>query len=204
MKISSVKIKNFVKTILTRVPKKRILYNAIFLFVFLLILLLIDQLTKNLIFKHEDFNEYAPDEKLVINHGWIGFRPLLHRGVTSGLAKVFGFTIIHIFSFLLLFILIISVLLSKNYFFATFMIILLAGNIGNELDRLLYQNGVKDIIFIPYRDKGTFNFADIFIISGPIGMVVIMVFEIGWPTVNKWYKNQKHKTSINEENNNQN
>lgn len=58
------------------------------------------------------------------------------------------------------------------------MIILLAGNIGNELDRLLYQNGVKDIIFIPYRDKGTFNFADIFIISGPIGMVVIMVFEI--------------------------
>ncbi|TRM73086.1 signal peptidase II, partial [Sulfolobus sp. A20-N-F8] len=34
MKISSVKIKNFVKTILTRVPKKRILYNAIFLFVF--------------------------------------------------------------------------------------------------------------------------------------------------------------------------
>ncbi|SYV91101.1 lipoprotein signal peptidase, partial [Mesomycoplasma hyorhinis] len=105
---------------------------------------------------------------------------MLHRGVTSGLAKVFGFTIIHIFSFLLLFILIISVLLSKNYFFAAFMIILLAGNIGNELDRLLYQNGVKDIIFIPYRDKGTFNFADIFIISGPIGMVVIMVFEICW------------------------
>lgn len=193
MRIKGKDFKTIVICILKRVSKKRLLLNALFLCVLLLILLLIDQLTKNLIFKHEDFKTSAPPESLWINHGWIGFRPLLHQGVTSGLAKKFGFTVIHIFAFLLLFILIFSVLLSKNYYFAAFMIVLLAGNIGNELDRLLYENGVKDIIFIPYRDNGTFNFADIFIIAGPIGMVLVMGIEIGLPMLKKWYKQIKSK-----------
>lgn len=43
-----------------------------------------------------------------------------------------------------------------------------AGILGNTIDASAFQ-GVRNVFFIPWRDNGTFNFADVIIVVGSIG-----------------------------------
>ncbi|WP_434336761.1 signal peptidase II [Mesomycoplasma conjunctivae] len=178
------KFKKYLFSKYYQVGKKRMIINAIAASIIVFLLLLLDQLTKNLIFTNEEFIESTKSGFVrVIEWKIIGFRPLLHPGVTSKINEIIGFTTIHIFAFFIAVILIISILFSKNYLFLVFMSTLLAGDIGNEIDRYTFlydkenNNAVKDILFLPYRDSGTFNFADIFIFVGPIGMLLVVFIE---------------------------
>ncbi|MDW2930367.1 signal peptidase II [Mesomycoplasma ovipneumoniae] len=177
----------------TKIGKKRLLINILIAFLVILVTLLIDQLTKNLIFTYEQYRESTDKSTFVkvISWGFIGFRPLLHQGVTSGINKFIGFTGIHIFAFLLSLILLILIPFSKKYSLTVFMAILLGGNWGNEIDRILDDNHVKDLLFLPFvRASGTFNFADIFIFVGPIGIFIISLYDHAQPWISKKLKNK--------------
>ncbi|MEG3825728.1 signal peptidase II [Mesomycoplasma ovipneumoniae] len=179
----------------TKIGKKRLLINILIAFLVILVTLLIDQLTKNLIFTYEEYRE-STDKGFVkiISWGFIGFRPLLHQGVTSGINKFIGFTGIHIFAFLLSLILLVLIPFSKKYSLTIFMSILLGGNWGNEIDRILDDNHVKDLLFLPFvRSSGTFNFADIFIFVGPIGIFIVSLYDHAQPWISKKLKNKIFK-----------
>ncbi|MHA0305820.1 signal peptidase II [Mesomycoplasma ovipneumoniae] len=178
-----------------KIGKKRLLINILIAFLVILVTLLIDQLTKNLIFTYEEYRE-STDKGFVkiISWGFIGFRPLLHQGVTSGINNIIGFTGIHIFAFLLSLLLLILIPFSKKYSLTIFMAILLGGNWGNEIDRILDDNHVKDLLFLPFvRSSGTFNFADIFIFVGPIGIFIVSLYDHAQPWISKKLKNKIFK-----------
>nr|WP_318026588.1 signal peptidase II [Mesomycoplasma hyopneumoniae] len=175
MKLYLKKIVNFTKTKYQLVGKKRFILNIIIGFSIILVFLLIDQLTKNLIFTWDEY-EISTKKGFIKNISWgfIGFRPLLHQGVTSKINKIIGFVGIHIFAFFLTVILLILIPFSRKFSLTIFMATLLAGNWGNEIDRILNNNTVKDLLFLPYLpSSGTFNFADLFIFSGTIGIVLV-------------------------------
>lgn len=176
---------------ITKLGKKRIYINIAILLIVVLVCLLIDQLSKNLVFSDTDYKNPTLAPKY--NWGFIGFRPLLHHGVTTKIDNLVGFTGIHIFAFALTIFLLIFIPFSKHYAYAFFLSILLAGNWGNELDRFINDNSVKDLIFIPYRDNGTFNFADVFIFLGPSGFALVYFIDY----ILEKYKNSNNKQNTN-------
>ncbi|MGZ9428463.1 signal peptidase II [Mycoplasma sp. 480] len=191
------------KTKILSFNKKRLIINALITFGVLLVLTLIDQLTKNLIFEHQYFQERAEwiDGKTLYNYGFIGFRPLLHRGVTSGLNKYLGFTLIHIFSLLIVIVVPYFMVFSKKYYTLVFLGFLWAGTFGNMLDRFINQNGVKDILFLPWHDNGTFNFADTFIVIGSIGSTIILLYT---SLIEPYFNKKKNINNKNDFTNNSN
>ncbi|MGY6172012.1 signal peptidase II [Candidatus Mycoplasma pogonae] len=163
------------------VSKKRIISNAVFLLVFLIIFTLIDQLTKFLIFTDEQYHlSFFSNPDWVENLGFIGLRPLLHHGVTSKVHDTFGgFWIVHLFTALLLLFMFISIFFSKSKTVLFFIAVISAGNLGNMIDRIIYHNSVRDLFFLPWHDNGTFNLADIFLIGGgiaiPISYILVQI-----------------------------
>ncbi|MBN3534932.1 signal peptidase II [Mycoplasma procyoni] len=159
--------------------KKRLLFNGIITFSILLALILVDQLTKNLIFEHKEFVERPNwvEGKNLFDYKVIGFRPILHVGVTSKLHEKLGFITIHILSVVVFLVALHFMIFAKKYYYIVVLGFLAAGDFGNMLDRFIYANGVKDILFIPWRDNGTFNFADLFIGAGAIGVAITIIIE---------------------------
>ncbi|MDW2906265.1 signal peptidase II [Mesomycoplasma ovipneumoniae] len=195
MKTKNNTIIKYINSKYIKIGKKRLIINILIAFLVILVTLLIDQLTKNLIFTYEQYRE-STDKGFVktISWGFIGFRPFLHQGVTSGINNVIGFTGIHIFAFLISLILLILIPFSKRYSLTIFMAILLGGNWGNEIDRILDDNHVKDLLFLPFiSSSGTFNFADIFIFVGPIGIFIVSLYDQVRPWILKRLKNKIFK-----------
>lgn len=63
-------------------------------------------------------------------------------------------------------------------------VIVVVGDIGNFIDRMRFNNIVKDIIFFLFiekwisRELGIFNFVDIYIVGVVILMVIVMLVKI--------------------------
>lgn len=156
----------------TKEYQKKMLFNMIFFLSAFVIIFTIDWVTKDSIF---NFNELG--DKYKVDHGWIGTRSLAHynttlfsfinAGSSDGLHH--AMTIIMALVFLLL------APHSSNWIIASGIGIIFAGVLGNGIDRMV--NGyVRDIIYTPWMDKGTYNFADIFTIGGS----VILFIGIMW------------------------
>ncbi|UUM20019.1 MULTISPECIES: signal peptidase II [unclassified Mycoplasma] len=187
--------KNFVKSIKTN--HKFIWYNfGIFLGVFVA-LLLIDQITKTFLFDHgdvfkmnakgeipllfpdgsvrfvrpESINPASPNEWT--NWKIIGFRSVWHHGVT--ILPNPNFKIIQAISVLIVILGLVLPFFTSKKSRMTFIClgIIASGAFGNALDRFLFLNHVKDIFYLPWADKGTFNFADVCII---LGMIILIVY----------------------------
>ncbi|WP_051617735.1 signal peptidase II [Mycoplasmopsis iners] len=181
-------------------PKQLIIKYAIFTGV-LVILLLIDQLTKNLIFQWDSTHTdgLTVDVK---DYVIIGTRSVGHRGVTilpwkDNMAVI---VIVQLISVLIALFLLSVPLFSNKKLIIIICSFILAGDLGNFIDRCIYDGGmVKDVFFIPFleswlgRQLGTFNFADVCIIVGSIG---IMIYYIVMLFVNK---ESEDKKSINDE-----
>ncbi|WGI36638.1 signal peptidase II [Mesomycoplasma lagogenitalium] len=179
MKDKANKVLNDWKKSIIAFNRKKLIINSILTVSILLILTLIDQLSKNLIFEHKYFTAKPNwnENNTIIDYGFIGFRPLMHYGVTSGLERLFGgFWFIHLFSLIIVIVTPYWMVFSKRYYLLVFIGFLWSGTFGNMIDRFMYNNGVKDILFIPWRDNGTFNFADIFIIIGAIGVSLSFIY----------------------------
>ena len=55
--------------------------------------------------------------------------------------------------------------------------IIVAGILGNGVDRI-FHGYVRDIFFLPYWDRGTFNFADVILVVGALMTLIAMFREM--------------------------
>ncbi|QKT05702.1 signal peptidase II [Mycoplasma sp. OR1901] len=171
--------------------KKRILASYLVIFTTLIIFLVIDQLTKNLLFKHGDIftlnsdglitdgNTYFLPEKIYqprdqwLDYKIIGVRSIWHGGVTF-LSTRNTFVIQFIGITVAIFVLLSVLFWNKQRFLLAFLLgLVLAGDLGNAVDRFIFNGYVKDVFFTPFVEhRGTFNFADLCIFIGIIATII--------------------------------
>lgn len=176
--------------------KIKIIQIYITIFITLLILLMIDQLTKNLLFLHGDIKTLNDIEQVKLNNGhyisvesiypdssdWkdfqiLGIRSIWHGGVTF--AKTRNTTLIQFFSIILFFVILFyGFFVNKRHLLqGLFIGFILSGDLGNMLDRFIFNGYVKDVFYIPFleylfkKTLGTFNFADVCIFIGIFGVI---------------------------------
>ncbi len=160
--------------------KKTILINIGVFLSLIISLILIDQLTKEFLFKggmKEGKLQVDPNDK-VIDFGLFGIRSVVNEGVTF--LKNIPTTILHIFSVFVFIICIILAIYSHDKLLIIAIAFTFAGTFGNFLDRAMFKGSVRDILYIPWLQsyhffKGVFNFADIWLLTGSIIAIVYLI-----------------------------
>ncbi|WP_051586168.1 signal peptidase II [Mycoplasmopsis lipofaciens] len=154
-----------------------------------IVLLLIDQLTKTFIFEVSPFNSakgaWELDPSKTINYGFIGFRSVYHYGVTIIPFKTKSVIVfIQIISVIIMLAILVVPLFTDNLFVLIVIGFILAGDMGNMLDRFIFEGKVKDIIWTPFIERwrgrvlGTYNFADTYIITACILIALNLIYSI--------------------------
>lgn len=180
------------KEIIEKIINK-IKYQKVLIFIgVLLAFFLIDWLTKYFLFDTDAANvaSYIPIEK---DYGLFGIRSLAHGNTT-----LFSFLKINTsaalrstLNFILIIIFISWAIFSTTTLQAVALGIVTGGMMGNALDVVftsgtLVSNYVRDILYLPWLDRGTFNFADLFIISGCILLFINVL-------INLWFEPHHEK-----------
>ncbi|AWX69656.1 signal peptidase II [[Mycoplasma] anseris] len=191
------KIKFFSKEYWKQYNWKTILINLAIYWSIFFVALLIDLLTKHYLFKYH----YDENNNLIIENGVLyqnalfGIRSVQHAGTTIEIGL--GNVGLHIISFIIILATSIVSALFKDkiyrYIIPGFAFIA-AGAMGNMVDRFAFEF-VRDIVFLPWIDKGTFNFADVWLVLGGIACVISMltVFIIVWRKEKKDEENKKNQ-----------
>ncbi|WP_412031479.1 signal peptidase II [Metamycoplasma buccale] len=155
---------------------KNVLINlGIYLSIFV-VTLIIDLVTKGQLFHwvNKDGKNIG-DGKTIYENFLFGFRSVLHAGTTIEI----GLTIpgLHVISIIILLVSIaVSGLLKDKiyrYVIPGFALIA-SGATGNMVDRFLFK-AVRDIVYLPWLDTGTFNFADVWLVFGGIYTLISML-----------------------------
>ena len=152
--------------------------KKIHLFIFVLVLFVIDRISKILILKNFLNNSSS---EIYIN-SFLNFSLVWNSGIGFGIlqleANIF-YLLISIIITAINLILIYWMLSSSNYLESIFISIILGGALGNLFDRYYYSS-VPDFIDLHYESFHwfTFNIADIFITIGIIGLITIDLFKI--------------------------
>jgi signal peptidase II len=152
--------------------------KKIYLFIFVLVLFIIDRVSKILILKNFLNNSSS---EIYIN-SFLNFSLVWNSGIGFGIlqleANIF-YLLISIIITAINLILIYWMLTSSNYLESIFISIILGGALGNLFDRYYYSS-VPDFIDLHYESFHwfTFNIADIFITIGIIGLIIIDLFKI--------------------------
>jgi signal peptidase II len=152
--------------------------KKIYLFIFILVLFIIDRISKILILKNFLNNSST---EIYIN-SFLNFSLVWNSGIGFGIlqleANIF-YLLISIIITAINLILIYWMLTSSNYLESIFISIILGGALGNLFDRYYYSS-VPDFIDLHYESFHwfTFNIADIFITIGIIGLIIIDLFKI--------------------------
>ena len=132
------------------------------------VLLLIDLLTKQYLFDEGNLNQ-------ITYQNWLfGIRSYSNPGLTVfGHAKI-DIVLVSTINIFILIVCLISLIFWKNILLSIFIAFIFAGSLGNTVDRLAFSY-VRDIIFTPWLDKGTFNFADMDVIIGSFGFLITIL-----------------------------
>ncbi len=143
-----------------KITKRELIRNLIVLAIAYAILFSLDFLSKH-------FISSLVDSKGEINLNWIGFRNYSNHSTTIFSFFHFGIAPVwhHVIGFIILALVSAPILLCERIFSAISLSILSAGIAGNVIDRAIFGY-VRDIIFTPWFDRGTFNIADVVTISG--------------------------------------
>lgn len=154
--------------------KKHIIINYIYFFIIFGVLLLIDLVTKATLF---DFKK-AETSALEIQHQnfLFGIRSVKNYGLTFFGEKPINMVLVNILNFILIFGCLSTPIFLKSKTFIILIAFIASGSFGNTIDRLSLGY-VRDIIYIPWNDRGTFNCADCFAIIGSIGVVILLIIE---------------------------
>jgi len=152
--------------------------KKIYLFIFVLVLFIIDRISKILILKN--FLNHSSSE-IYIN-SFLNFSLVWNSGIGFGIFQLepnIFYLLISIIIAGINLILIYWMLTSLNYLESIFISIILGGALGNLFDRYYYSS-VPDFIDFHYESFHwfTFNIADIFITIGIIGLIIIDLFKI--------------------------
>ncbi|MHA0273072.1 signal peptidase II [Mycoplasma sp. 48589B] len=175
---------------------RKVLAGYIILLSTFFIFFAIDQITKTLLFYHVDVNamEQAgktswelngqnvyperiyPSTNEWLNFGGVlGIRSIWHKGVTF--LSTDSITFIQVVSFIIAALILLVPFYPSKYIliYSAMFGILLAGDIGNATDRIAFSGYVKDEFYIPWFDRGTFNFADVSVFLGVILIILTIV-----------------------------
>ena len=152
-----------------RIDKKYII-NAVRFTVVFVIFTIFDWVTKEFLFSQSDAID--PNYTNSGDYGIIGIRSYYHNNST-----VFSFIkldlplyVHHILAFGMTSLLAIFCLFSPSTTITVGLGLIASGTMGNGMDRLM-NDKVRDIIYTPFLDRGTFNFADVFIVVGALILV---------------------------------
>ena len=162
-------LRNFLSYIIDN--KKTIIINYVVFLSSIFVLLLIDLLTKQYLF--DENNLYNVTNKITYQNWLFGIRSIKNSGLTvfPNASDVVLVSIINIF---ILIVCLISLIFWRNILLSIFIAFIFAGSLGNTVDRLAFSY-VRDIIFTPWLDKGTFNFADMDVIIGSFGFAITIL-----------------------------
>lgn len=158
-------LRNFLSYIIDN--KKTIIINYVVFLSLIFVLLLIDLLTKQYLFDEKNLDN-------VTYQNWLfGIRSVKNSGLTvfPNASDVVLVSTINIF---ILIVCLISLIFWRNILLSIFIAFIFSGSLGNTVDRLAFSY-VRDIIFTPWLDKGTFNFADMDVIIGSFGFAITIL-----------------------------
>lgn len=152
--------------------KKTIYRNFIIVFVASTIFLLIDLLTKHFLF--QDPGE-GPGQKVDSYSNWLfGIRSVRNPGLTFFGPEAVNVALITFFNVIIWISCLVSLIVLKNALLIVCISLIFSGSMGNTIDRLHFGY-VRDIIYLPWFDRGTFNFADVDVILGSFMFVGTMI-----------------------------
>ncbi len=153
--------------------KKYRIINIIIAATCCLILIGIDQLTKQLA-----VNNLQLGEKVVFIKGLLNLRLEYNTGfafgmgggyqIIWGIVSIIGCCVIAFFMR--------KVDFKHNLVFSLCLILLFAGTFGNMIDRLFYKSGVIDFFDLAFMNFAVFNVADSYITIGAILLAVYILF----------------------------
>ncbi|MBN0919272.1 signal peptidase II [[Mycoplasma] gypis] len=184
------KIKHKIINFFKNLNPKIVLTNYVIFFIVFAVMLTIDLVTKHVFYKG--------DPSINQNYGGvIGIRNILHEGTTFFGEKL-SYGLLHSFTFIVFFICLAVVLSIKQRFNIPIIVGLAfvsAGAFGNMIDRMAFK-GVRDIFFLPWYDKGVWNFADFCLASGSIftALYVVVINVIVWCKEKQKQKNANRDT----------
>ena len=161
-------LRNFLSYIIDN--KKTIIINYVVFLSLIFVLLLIDLLTKQYLFDEDEGNL----NQITYQNWLFGIRSYSNPGLTVfGDAKI-DIVLVSTINIFILIVCLISLIFWKNILLSIFIAFIFAGSLGNTVDRLAFSY-VRDIIFTPWLDKGTFNFADMDVIIGSFGFLITIL-----------------------------
>ncbi|WP_051630146.1 signal peptidase II [Mycoplasma simbae] len=179
--------------------KKKILINYLIFVSIFLIFLIFDQVTKSLLFKWQDYENFKGDRTVLYVNAIFGIRSVEHHGVTilpwKGKTTVYIIQALSVIIFLAL--LAVPFLTDSKTMIIMFALIA-SGNVGNMLDRFMFSGHVKDIIFASFLEKwqgrelGTFNIADVSLVCGSIGLILYFFIQL----IAEYIDEQKEKNAL--------
>ncbi len=169
-------MKNYLKKLADKIDKKLLIRNTIILISILFVFILIDQLTKVFIFAKADPNwKVGIESGRFISEGKLfGIRLVINTGMFSSLgADTVPYWGVQTITSLIAIIVILVALFNKNLITVVGFSLIAAGALGNILDRYMLIDDtsnkghyVRDWIYNPWFDRGTYNIADIEVILG--------------------------------------
>ena len=159
-------LRNFLSYIIDN--KKTIIINYVVFLSLIFVLLLIDLLTKQYLFDGGNLNQ-------ITYQNWLfGIRSYPNPGLTVFRDAKIDIVLVSTINIFILIVCLISLIFWKNILLSIFIAFIFSGSLGNTVDRLAFSY-VRDIIFTPWLDKGTFNFADMDVIIGSFGFLITIL-----------------------------
>lgn len=154
--------------------KNKFIKNSIIASSVIFMFLMID-----LIFKYYVFEYHGDDRAGPVQGSYtvIGFRSYAHTSSTifSSFNMKVGDWVRVSLPMVVGIVLVIGILFQKNIGTTITLSLIAAGVFGNLYDNMVHGY-VRDILFTPFHDKGTFNPADIFITFGGILFVITIIY----------------------------
>lgn len=137
-------------------------------FVISAIIIIVDQLTKFLIYG-------TPSRSIIGNFLW--FESSLNTGVAFSMFE--GMSILFIVIAFVASGILIWLIVSKKFFISKLekisLALILGGTISNAVDRIIFD-GVRDFIYLKFMNFAIFNIADMAIVIGAIMLCVAVLF----------------------------
>ncbi len=178
-------MKKYIRKIVSKIDKELIIHNAIILVFTLSIFLAIDQFTKIYAFAKvspKTIDSMGKGAIFISKGELFGIRLVTNTGMFSSLGEgTVPYAGVQTITSLIAILVIISALFSKNKVMVFGFSLIAAGALGNIMDRYLLidnQGGhyVRDWIYNPFSDKGTYNIADIEVVFGsPIAAIGLIM-----------------------------
>lgn len=133
------------------------------------ILILIDQLTKFFISKSLDIGE-----EIVLIPGLFNIQYIINKGAALGIFHDKTFFLILVSSLMIIFIIYMAIREAKLKHSIIPELIIIGGALGNLIDRIFLDGGVRDFLEVPFF--AVMNFADWFVSLGIVLFVIKLIF----------------------------